>query len=178
MLTEDGKHLYVNQNEYCQLTEQLAVQIYESNWEFDTVLCLARGGLRVGDILSRIFNKPLAIISTSSYHGKLEMEQRELVIAQHITTPHGALVGRVLMVDDLSDSGATLSKVVEEVKSCYNLISELRTAVLWVKKYSIFQPDYCAQTLLGNPWVHQPFESYDAIRPHMLVEKWKNKKNN
>jgi hypothetical protein len=24
-----------------------------------------------------------------------------------------------------------------------------------------------------NPWIHQPFESYDALRPSQLLEKWK-----
>ena len=62
MLTEDGKHLYVSYDDYHGLIEKLALQIHKSGWQFDTILCLARGGLRPGDILSRIFDKPLAII--------------------------------------------------------------------------------------------------------------------
>ena len=61
MLTEDGKHLYVSYDEYHNLCEKLAIRIHQSGWEFDTILCLARGGMRPGDILSRIFDKPLAI---------------------------------------------------------------------------------------------------------------------
>ena len=67
MLTEDGKHLYVSYDEYHNLIEKLAIKIHQSDWKFDTILCLARGGFRPGDILSRVFNKPLAIMSTSSY---------------------------------------------------------------------------------------------------------------
>mgnify|MGYP001611232823 CR=1 FL=1 len=67
MLTEDGKHLYVSYDEYHNLIEKLAIKIYQSGWEFDTILCLARGGMRPGDILSLVFDKPLAIMSTSSY---------------------------------------------------------------------------------------------------------------
>jgi hypoxanthine phosphoribosyltransferase len=67
MLTEDGKHLYVSYDEYHNLIEKLAIKIHQSGWDFDTILCLARGGLRPGDILSRVFDKPLAIMSTSSY---------------------------------------------------------------------------------------------------------------
>jgi adenine/guanine phosphoribosyltransferase-like PRPP-binding protein len=67
MLTEDGKHLYVSYDEYHNLIEKLAIKVHQSGWEFDTILCLARGGMRPGDILSRIFDKPLAIMSTSSY---------------------------------------------------------------------------------------------------------------
>ena len=67
MLTEDGKHLYVSYDEYHNLIEKLAIKIHQSDWHFDTILCLARGGMRPGDILSRVFDKPLAIMSTSSY---------------------------------------------------------------------------------------------------------------
>ena len=56
MLTEDGKHLYVSYDEYHNLIEKLAIKIHQSGWQFDTILCLARGGLRPGDILSRIFD--------------------------------------------------------------------------------------------------------------------------
>ena len=70
MLTEDGKHLYVSYDDYHGLIEKLALQIHKSGWQFDTILCLARGGLRPGDILSRIFDKPLAIMSTSSYRAE------------------------------------------------------------------------------------------------------------
>ena len=59
MLTEDGKHLYVSYDEYHNMIEKLAIRIHQSGWEFDNILCLARGGMRPGDILSRIFDKPL-----------------------------------------------------------------------------------------------------------------------
>ncbi|MFO0054567.1 MAG: phosphoribosyltransferase, partial [Dolichospermum sp.] len=59
--------LYISWPDYHHKIEQLAVKIYQSSWEFNQIVCLARGGLRVGDILSRIYNQPLAILSTSSY---------------------------------------------------------------------------------------------------------------
>ncbi|MDE2618502.1 MAG: phosphoribosyltransferase, partial [Burkholderiales bacterium] len=89
MLTEDGKHLYVSYGEYHNLVEKLAIKIHQSNWAFDTILCLARGGMRPGDILSRIFEKPLAIMSTSSYRANAGTEQGHLDIAKYITTPQG-----------------------------------------------------------------------------------------
>lgn len=78
MLTEDGKHLYVSYDEYHSLIEKLALKVHHSGWEFDTILCLARGGLRPGDILSRIFDKPLAIMSTSSYRAEAGTVQGHL----------------------------------------------------------------------------------------------------
>ena len=86
------------------LIEKLALKVHQSGWEFDTILCLARG-LRPGDILSRIFSKPLAIMSTSSYRAEAGTVQGHLDIARFITTPKGEIAGKVLLVDDLADSG-------------------------------------------------------------------------
>ncbi|MCX7597172.1 MAG: phosphoribosyltransferase family protein, partial [Fischerella sp.] len=61
--------LYVSWSDYHRKIEQLAAQIYQSGWQFNQIVCLARGGLRVGDILSRIYKQPLAILATSSYSG-------------------------------------------------------------------------------------------------------------
>ncbi|WP_455555612.1 phosphoribosyltransferase [Comamonas sp.] len=173
MLTEDGKHLYVSYDEYHGLIEKLALKIHQSGWEFDTILCLARGGLRPGDILSRIFDKPLAIMSTSSYRAEAGKVQGHLDIGRFIATPKGEIAGRVLLVDDLADTGVTLNAVVKRLKENYEPISELRTAVIWTKGVSTFKPDYSVEELPTNPWIHQPFEGYDSLSPEKLMEKWK-----
>jgi hypoxanthine phosphoribosyltransferase len=173
MLTEDGKHLYVSYDEYHNLIEKLAIKIHQSDWEFDTILCLARGGMRPGDILSRIFDKPLAIMSTSSYRAGAGTLQGHLDIAKFITTPQGEIAGKVLLVDDLADSGHTLNAVIKMLKTNYAPITELRSAVLWTKALSKFKPDYSVEFLPTDPWIHQPFESYDAMRPAQLLNKWK-----
>ena len=173
MLTEDGKHLYVSYDEYHNLIEKLAIKIHRSGWQFDTILCLARGGMRPGDILSRIFDKPLAIMSTSSYRADAGTVQGKLDIAHYITTPKGEIAGKVLLVDDLADSGHTLNAVIHQLLSNYQPITELRSAEIWTKGVSTFQADYSVETLPTNPWIHQPFESYDALSPEQLIDKWK-----
>ena len=173
MLTEDGKHLYVSYDEYHNLIEKLAIKVHQSGWEFDNILCLARGGMRPGDILSRIFDKPLAIMSTSSYRSDGGTVQGNLDIARFITTPKGEIAGRVLLVDDLADSGHTLNAVIKMLKTNYQPITELRSAVIWTKAVSTFTADYSVEFLATNPWIHQPFEGYDTMGPEKLLEKWK-----
>ena len=172
MLTEDGKHLYVSYDEYHNLIEKLAIKVHQSAWHFDTILCLARGGMRPGDILSRIFDKPLAIMSTSSYRADAGTTQGALDIARFITTPKGEIAGKVLLVDDLADTGETLNAVIHQLKNNYAPITELRSAVIWTKGISSFQADYSVETLPTNPWIHQPFESYDSLSPAQLLDKW------
>lgn len=170
MLTDDGKHLYVSWEEYHQLIERLALKVHESGWAFDQILCLARGGLRPGDILSRVFDKPLGIMSTSSYRDEGGTLQGRLDMAQYITMPKGQLAGRVLLVDDLADSGVTLRAVVDRLRAM-PAIEELRSAVIWVKGASSYTPDYHVEMLPTSPWIHQPFEEYDSLRPDALLKR-------
>ncbi|CAM2146356.1 Phosphoribosyltransferase [Pararobbsia alpina] len=165
----DDQHLWVSWDEYHRLIEQLALAVHESKWKFDKILCLARGGLRVGDQLSRIFDLPLAILATSSYREAAGTQRGDLDIAQYITMTRGELHGNVLLVDDLVDSGVTLARVQQHLKERYPAIESVRSAVLWYKACSSVKPDYFVQHLPTNPWIHQPFEDWDSLRPHNLA---------
>ena len=171
MLTDDGKHLYVSWGEYHMLIERLALKIDASGWQFDQILCLARGGMRPGDVLSRVFDKPLAIMATSSYRAEAGTLQGRLDVAEYVTLPKGALAGRVLLIDDLADSGVTLKAVVDRLRGL-PAVRELRSAVIWVKGVSGYLPDYHVESLPTSPWIHQPFEEYDVLRPEGLKKKF------
>src|SRR5262245_19788713 len=116
MNVSNEKHLWVSWDEYHNAIIGLARLVHDSGWEFDQVLCLARGGLRPGDIFSRIFDVPLAILSTSSYREEAGTVQGTLDIAKHITMTKGTLSGKVLLIDDLVDSGVTLRNVQSHLK--------------------------------------------------------------
>ena len=62
---------------------------------------------------------------------------------------------------------------VNMLKTNYSPITELRSAVIWTKGVSSFKPDFSVEYLPTNPWIHQPFEGYDSMRPAQLMEKWK-----
>ncbi len=167
--TTNEKHLWVSWEEYNRAIELLALKVHESGWQFDQILCLARGGLRPGDVFSRIFDVPLAILSTSSYREAAGTVQGNLDIGKYISMTRGSLQGRVLVVDDLVDSGVTLEKVLVHLRENYSSVSEVKSAVIWHKACSSIAPDYCLEYLPTNPWIHQPFEEYDSIRPHQLA---------
>lgn len=165
------RDLWVSWDDYNALIERLALDIHESGWQFDKIVCLARGGMRVGDVLSRIYDVPLGILATSSYREAAGTQQGALDIAQFITITRGTLDGRVLLVDDMVDTGLTFNRVREHLQKQFPAITELRSAVLWSKGHSKVVPDYYVQHLPTNPWIHQPFEDYDSLRPHQL-EAW------
>ncbi|MBP0599590.1 phosphoribosyltransferase [Herbaspirillum sp. LeCh32-8] len=169
MKISDDKDLWVSWEGYNRLIERLALKVYESGYQFDQVLCLARGGLRPGDVMSRIFDVPLAILSTSSYREAAGTIRSSLDIAKYITITKGTLGGRILLVDDLVDSGVTLQKVMVHLKEHYPSVTEIKSAVVWWKACSVVEPDYHVDYLATNPWIHQPFEDYDGLGPHQLA---------
>jgi len=163
--------LRVDWEEYYRLIERLALQIHQSGYAFDSLLCLARGGLRAGDVISRIFERPLAVLTVSSYRAQAGTRRGELRIAAAISSIDDQLRGKVLLVDDLVDSGTTLAGVVRYLRERSVHIGELRTAVIWLKGCSQFRPEYVASYLPESPWIHQPFEVYDHLRPAQLAER-------
>ncbi|MQQ99315.1 phosphoribosyltransferase [Glaciimonas soli] len=165
----DDNHLWVSWEEYNHAIEKLVLKVHASGWKFDQVLCLARGGMRPGDVCSRIFDVPLAILAASSYREEAGTVRSELDIAKHITISRGALAGRILLVDDLVDSGITLEQVQRHLREHYAPVTEVKTAVIWWKQCSIIEPDFYVDFLPTNPWIHQPFEDYDDMRPHQLA---------
>ena len=87
MLTDDGKHLYVSWDEYHMLIERLALRGQRPGWDLrpDPVPGARRSAARRR--LSRVFDKPLGIMSTSSYRADAGTIQGRLDIAKYITPP-------------------------------------------------------------------------------------------
>jgi len=155
--------LYVSWSDYHQAIERLAAKVHESGWRFNQIVCIARGGMRVGDIVSRIFKLPLAIIFTSSYVAEGGTRRGEISISEHMAMMTPTLGDRVLLVDDLVDSGVTLEVVKRHLAERNPGVKEIRTAVLWYKGVSRSKPDYFVDHLAESPWIHQPFEPYDLM---------------
>ena len=159
-------NLYVTWEDYNKKIEQLAHKVYQDGWKFNQVICIAKGGLRVGDIFSRLFDVPLAILSVESYQGgndDIKNQQGQFTFSRDLakTTPN--LGSHVLLVDDLADSGKTLIKSLKWLELFYGFYLEdkIRTAVIWHKSNSKIKPDYSVEYLEDSPWIHMPFEKYE-----------------
>ena len=169
------KKLIINFQEYLDTVEKLAIEV---NKEFKpTVLVgIMRGAAPIIDILSRIFKLPTAYIVIQSYSGKgLEDKQGDLVFARDISSiAEQKDFEKVLLVDDLSDTGLTLNKSIDWLKKydpVKNYIKDIKTACLWKKKSSKFNPDFCPIKLDNDPWIVQPTEHYEEMSIKEIVEK-------
>ena len=158
--------LHISWEEYHKKTEELAVKVYDDGWEFNQVVCIAKGGMRVGDVFARIFNLPLAILSVESYRGDGIKNQRgAITFSRDLAKTSPNIGSKVLLVDDLADSGMTLKKSIDWLQHFYGfyLDEPVRTAVLFYKAASSFKPDYYIDYLKDSPWIHMPFEKYEDI---------------
>ena len=167
--------LIISFDEYLDTVEKLAVEIHK-NFKPTVLVGIMRGAAPIIDILSRIFKLPTAYIVIQSYSGKgLEDKQGDLVFARDISSIAVQKdFERVLLVDDLSDTGLTLNKSIDWLKSydpVKSYIKDIRTACLWKKKSSKFNPDFCPIKLDDDPWIVQPTEHYEELSINEIVEK-------
>ena len=164
--------LHITWDEYNKKIEELAMQIHTDGYKFNQIVCIAKGGLRVGDILARIFDVPFAVMSVESYHGDdVKDKQGQIVFGNSLAKTSPNLGNKVLLVDDLADSGVTLEKCVRWLEHYEGFfIDELKTATVWTKGLSTFTPDYYIEFLPNNPWIHQPFEKYETMSVEQLRE--------
>ena len=167
--------LIISFEEYTKIVEKLAIQIHK-NYKPTVLVGIMRGAAPIIDILSRILKLPIAYIVIQSYSGKgLEDKQGDLVFARDISSiARQKDFERVLLVDDLSDTGLTLNKSIDWLKSydpVKDYIKDIRTACLWKKKSSKFNPDFCPIKLDDDPWIVQPTEHYEEMSINEIVEK-------
>ena len=156
--------------------EKLALDI-NGKFEPTVLVGIMRGAAPIVDILSRIFKLPTAYIVIQSYSGKgIEDKQGELMFAREISSlAKSKDFERVLLIDDLSDTGLTLNKSIEWLKNydpINKFIKEIRTACLWKKKSSSFRPDFCVVNLNSDPWIVQPTEHYEEIDINQIIKKY------
>ena len=167
--------LIIDWKQYNLIVEKLAIQIHKKGFKPDILIGIMRGGAPIIDVLSRIFKLKCAYLAVESYSGKgIENQQGELVFSREMSSTVQDMKGNILLCDDLSDTGLTLNKSIDWLKKYRPLkgkIRDIKTAVLWKKKDSTFNPDFCAEKLNSNPWIVQPFERYEEIRVEDLIKK-------
>ena len=167
--------LIINFDEYIKIVEKLAIQIHK-DYKPTVLVGIMRGAAPILDILSRILKLPTAYIVIQSYSGDgLEDKQGQLMFAREISSlAESKDYKKVLLVDDLSDTGLTLNKSIEWLRNygpAKHFIEEVRTACLWKKKSSSFEPDFCPIKLESDPWIVQPTEHYEEISIEEIMEK-------
>lgn len=136
-----------------KITDELAAEIKESNFEPDYIIGITSGGLiPLYFLIKKLDVDNILTISANSYN-------KEDKGALNITyLPEVDLTGKkVLLVDEIVETGDTLKTISETIRNKYN-VSEIKTVVLVVNKEKCqFSPDYHGLEEQGG-WVVFPWE--------------------
>ena len=153
-------------NQIHSLLQKLAKQVQENGFNPDVIVGVSRGGWIPARVLSDLLeNKNLASIATEFYEDIAKTKQKPT-----ITQPVSVSVKnkKVLVVDDLADTGESLKVVNSHLKEKGAL--EVRVAVIYYKPWSVTVPHYYEKT--SNKWIVFPWEHKETVRK--IVNKTEN----
>ncbi len=157
------QQLIIDYDAYCRLVEKLTAQIIGQQYEPNLIVGIIRGGFYPADIISRVLGVEWAFLYVQSYgHDRTPGQIR---LGRELIGSKPERGDSVLIVDDLADSGQTLEMTMEWFDVHYpDYDLKFKTAVLWKKAGSTFDPDFCAAEvpyIAGTtecPWIVQAHE--------------------
>lgn len=115
-------------------------------FEADTLLAIARGGLTLGHAYAQaVDNRRLFAINSILYEKDQKGEVCEI-----FNIPELKDAKRVLILDDIVDSGQTMKEVLEVLQRHFPQV-EFKIASLFYKTMAVIQPDYSVHE--ANEWI-------------------------
>ena len=129
-----------------------------ADYKPDLIIAIAKGGLVPATILSN-YLKVTKILSLGVSSYSPNNEKTSEIIYQNFGRNEKQLISdsRVLLVDDLSDTGDTFARVMIDICE-YTVPRDLRSACIYVKPHAKYTPDYYCEKLKTNPWIVFPWE--------------------
>ncbi len=143
---------------FADASRDLARQVVADGYEPDLLLSVARGGLLLAGTMSYALGvKSVHVVNVEFYTGvdeRLEMP----VVLPPVPREVDLSGMRVLVVDDVADTGGTL-EVVQRL--CAGTVAACRTAVVYQKPSSTVACDYVWRTT--DRWIDFPWSSEVAL---------------
>ncbi len=142
---------------------ELAEAVHRDGYRPDMILAIARGGLLVAGALSYALGvKNTFTMNVEFYTGIDERLEMPMILP-----PVPDLVDfqetRVLIADDVADTGATLALVKD---FCEGKVAEVRCAVMYEKPRSTVQSEYVWRRT--DRWIDFPWSTYAPVGESLL----------
>jgi hypoxanthine phosphoribosyltransferase len=152
-------------DQFGEAARSLAADVLGSGFKPDVVIAIARGGLLLAGAISyALGTKQCGSINVEFYTDIEKVLPEPIVHPPMLDAP--ALAGlKVLLVDDVSDSGRTLLKVLELLTE---VGAEVRTATLYTKSRTVHVPDYSYRDT--DDWIVFPWSALPPVAVGAAVE--------
>jgi hypoxanthine phosphoribosyltransferase len=135
----------------------LALQIRKSGYRPEVIVGVSRGGWPPARIMSDLLQNPNLANMKVEFYKDIGVTSKKPKITQPVTA---TVTGRkVLVVDDVSDTGQSLTVVVAHLRK--KGAKQVKVCTLYVKPHSVFQPDYYVK--ITRKWIIFPWERFEAI---------------
>ncbi len=143
----------------------LAEKVRDSGYKPQVIVGVSRGGWPPARIMSDLLqNSNLANIKVEFYKD-IGVRTEKPRITQPVTSD---VTGqRVLVVDDVSDTGHSLRVVVNHLRR--KGVRDIKVCTLYLKPKSVFKPDFFAR--VTRKWVIFPWERLEAV--HLIAKRVK-----
>jgi uncharacterized protein len=139
-------------------TRDLATEIAHDDFRPDIVLAIARGGLTVAGALAYALSVKNCFAMNVEFYTSVDERLDVPVVLPPMLDLLDIRGMRVLIADDVADTGKTLELVRKEISEH---VAEARCAVLYHKPRSIITPEYVwAHT---ERWINFPWSSQDPV---------------
>ena len=149
------RYLPVSWNEYHELAQKLAAKLLSYGKKIDEIVAISRGGLTLGHAFTDLLQVTISTFTIQSYTDV--KTQGKVRITKPLSSP--IYDKHILLVDDVSDTGKTLLRALEYLKT--QQPKTVTTLTLFYKPHSVYKPDYFAKTT--PDWIIFPYETTETI---------------
>ena len=135
---------------------ELAQQVADSGFCPEVIIAVARGGLLPGGALSYALGVKLSDAINVEFYTDVHETLPDPVLLAPMLDTENIRGRRLLVVDDVVDSGRTLELVLDLLRE---VGAEARSAVLYAKPTTIMEPDYVWKSTdlwIAFPWSAEP----------------------
>jgi uncharacterized protein len=137
---------------------RLAHQVADDGYDADMVLSIARGGLLVGAALGYALGIKNTFAMNVEYYTGIDARLDMPMLLPPVPDLVDFGETRVLIADDVADTGATLALVKE---FCEGKVAEVRCAVLYEKPQSTINCEYVWRRT--DRWITFPWSAEDPV---------------
>lgn len=159
MIAESFPCQLISWSEAYELGKALSQKIKSSGYRPDLIIAIGRGGYVPARIVCDFLLHNLLTSIKIEHWGIAAQKQEKAMVRFPLAVDVRGL--KVLIVDDVTDTGDTLKAAVDYVSRLD--AGEIRTAVLQHKVSSSFVPDYYAEVVKEWRWIIYPWAAYEDL---------------